>query len=163
MALTLESPESRLSEEMEKELEIRNLKETVGALRGALEKSLRQSSAIIALDRFMADRIAAKGVDRRKIHVVAPWAHENEVRPDTEGSKIFRKQHGLGDSFVVMYSGNHSPIHPLKAVNEAARILGAGPEGDRRPQPQHAGGWPPQTCPRPSDPVAPRRSCSRSA
>ena len=42
-------------------------------LRGALEKSFRQSAAIIALDRFMADRIAAKGIDRRKIHVVAPW------------------------------------------------------------------------------------------
>ena len=110
-------------------------------LRSSLENSLRQSAAIIALDRFMADRIAAKGIDRRKIHVVAPWAHENEVRPDPEGLKEFRVRHGLEDSFVVMYSGNHSPIHPLKAVIEAARNLGAGPEGDRRPQPQHAGGW----------------------
>jgi colanic acid biosynthesis glycosyl transferase WcaI len=92
-------------------------------LRKALEKSLRQSAAIIALDRFMADRIAAKGIDRRKIHVVAPWAHDKEVKPDPEGSKEFRVRHGLEGSFVVMYSGNHSPIHPLETVIEAARKL----------------------------------------
>ena len=90
-------------------------------LRKALEKSFRQSAAIIALDRFMADRIAAKGVDRRKIHVVAPWAHDREVKPDPEGSKEFRVRHGLEKSFVVMYSGNHSPCHPLGTVIEAAR------------------------------------------
>jgi glycosyltransferase involved in cell wall biosynthesis len=92
-------------------------------LRNALEKSFRQSAAIITLDRFMADRIAAKGIDRRKIHVVAPWAHEKEVKPDPEGSKEFRVRHGLDDSFVVMFSGNHSPIHPLDTVLDAARQL----------------------------------------
>jgi glycosyltransferase involved in cell wall biosynthesis len=89
-------------------------------LRSALEKSFRQSAAIIALDRFMADRIAAKGIDRGKIHVVAPWAHDKEVKPDVEGSKEFRVRHGLDDSFVVMYSGNHSPCHPLGSVVDAA-------------------------------------------
>jgi len=89
-------------------------------LRNALEKSFRQSAAIIALDRFMADRIAAKGVDRQKIHVVAPWAHDKEVRPDPEGSKEFRVRHGLEGSFIVMYSGNHSPCHPLSSVIDAA-------------------------------------------
>jgi len=59
-------------------------------LRKALEKSFQQSAAIIALDRFMADRIAAKGVDRKKIHVVAPWAHDKEVKPDQECSACWR-------------------------------------------------------------------------
>lgn len=89
-------------------------------LHNALEKSFRQSAAIIALDRFMADRIAAKGVDRRKIQVVAPWAHDREVKHDPEGSKEFRVRHGLEKSFVVMYSGNHSPCHPLSSVIDAA-------------------------------------------
>ena len=92
-------------------------------LRGQLEKSLKQSSAIIALDRFMGDRIAAKGVDRSKIHVLAPWAHENEVKLDPEGSKQFRRAHGLEGKFVVMYSGNHSPCHPLGCVVDAAMKL----------------------------------------
>ena len=89
-------------------------------LRKALEKSFQESAAIIALDRFMADRIAAKGVDRRKIHVVAPWAHDKEVKADPEGSKAFRREHGLVDAFIVMYSGNHAPIHPLGCVFDAA-------------------------------------------
>jgi glycosyltransferase involved in cell wall biosynthesis len=92
-------------------------------LRKALEKSFAQSAAIIALDRFMADRIAAKGVERGKIHVVAPWAHDKEVKPDPEGSKEFRREHGLTDAFIVMYSGNHAPIHPIKTIVEAARKL----------------------------------------
>ena len=92
-------------------------------LRTQLEKSLKQASAVIALDRFMGDRIAAKGVDRQKIHVLAPWAHENEVKTDPEGSMEFRKKHGLVDSFVVMYSGNHSPCHPLSSVVDAAMKL----------------------------------------
>ena len=89
-------------------------------LRSQLENSLTQASAIIALDRFMADRITAKGIDRKKIHVVAPWAHERQVKSDPEGSKAFRKKHGLEDSFVVMFSGNHSPCHPLGCVLDAA-------------------------------------------
>lgn len=103
-------------------------------LRKALEKSFQQSAAIIALDRFMADRIAAKGVDRRKIHVVAPWAHDKEVKPDPEGSKAFRREHGLTETFVVMYSGNHSPCHPLNAVVQVAREFNGanGAGGGRR-------------------------------
>ena len=48
MALTLDSAESRLSEEMEREHEIRNLKETVGALREALEKQKAGTASEVA-------------------------------------------------------------------------------------------------------------------
>lgn len=89
-------------------------------LRTQLVKSLKQATAVIALDRFMGDRIAAKGIDRQKIHVLAPWAHENEVKPDPDGSGEFRQKHGLEGMFVVMYSGNHSPVHPLSSVVDAA-------------------------------------------
>jgi len=48
MPLTFDSPESRLSQEMEKELEIRNLKETVAALREALEKQKAGTASEVA-------------------------------------------------------------------------------------------------------------------
>ena len=35
--------------------------------------------------------------------------------------------HGLTDKFVVMYSGNHSPCHPLDTLLAAARKLQARP------------------------------------
>ena len=92
-------------------------------LRWQLEKSLKQSAGIIALDRFMSDRIAAKGISKEKIHLIAPWAHEGQVRLDAEGSKAFRQRQGLDGKFVVMYSGNHSPCHPLDTVVGAARSL----------------------------------------
>ncbi|HSK63509.1 MAG TPA: glycosyltransferase, partial [Pyrinomonadaceae bacterium] len=35
----------------------------------------------------------------------------------------FRREHGLADRFVVMYSGNHSPCHPLDTLLAAALNL----------------------------------------
>jgi hypothetical protein len=49
------------------------------------------------------------------------------VRFDATGRKQFRAAHGLDGKFVVMYSGNHSPCHPLDTVIEAAQRLAADP------------------------------------
>ena len=85
--------------------------------------SLRRANRIIALDRFMRDRIVAKGIPPEKVAVLPPWSHDSEVRFDAAGRERFRKAHGLEDKFVVMYSGNHSPVHPLDTLLEAARRL----------------------------------------
>jgi len=82
---------------------------------------------VIALDRFMRDRIVAKGIAPEKIAVLPPWSHDSEVHYDPEGREQFRKTHGLDDKFVVMYSGNHSPCHPLDTLLEAARKLAHDP------------------------------------
>lgn len=85
--------------------------------------SLRRASRIIALDRFMKSRIEGKGIEDSKIVVLPPWSHDDAARFDVEGRKRFRKAHGLADKFVVMYSGNHSPCHPLDTLLGAARAL----------------------------------------
>jgi glycosyltransferase involved in cell wall biosynthesis len=85
--------------------------------------SLRRADTIIALDRFMRDRIVAKGIYADKIAVLPPWAHDDQVHFDAAGRARFREQHGLTDKFVVMYSGNHSPVHPLDTLLDAARRL----------------------------------------
>ena len=85
--------------------------------------SLRRASKIIALDRFMRDRIMTKGIVEKKISILPPWSHDNEVHFDPEGREQFRKAHGLDGKFVVMYSGNHSPCHPLNTLLEVARKL----------------------------------------
>jgi colanic acid biosynthesis glycosyl transferase WcaI len=85
--------------------------------------SLRQARRVIVLDRFMQERILAKGVDPATVAVVPPWSHDAEVSFDAPGREAFRSQHGLTGKFVVMYSGNHSPCHPLDTVLEAARAL----------------------------------------
>lgn len=85
--------------------------------------SLRQADKIVALDRFMRDRIVAKGIPDKKIAVIPPWSQDGDVQFDADGREEFRTKHGLQDKFVVMYSGNHSPVHPLDTLIQAADIL----------------------------------------
>lgn len=85
--------------------------------------SFRRASRIIALDRFMADRLRAKRVRSEVIHTDAPWSHDQAIQYDLAARAAFRSEHGLAGKFVVMYSGNHSPCHPLDAVLAAADQL----------------------------------------
>lgn len=89
--------------------------------------SLNQADRIIALDRFMRDRIQAKGISPAKIAVIPPWSHDSEVSFDAAGREQFRAAHGLAGKFAVMYSGNHSPVHPLDTLMQAADRLKADP------------------------------------
>jgi colanic acid biosynthesis glycosyl transferase WcaI len=85
--------------------------------------SLHRANWIIALDRFMRDRIVAKGVAPEKIAVLPPWSQDQDVQFDAAGREQFRGQHGLTGKYVVMYSGNHSPVHPLDTLMQAAEQL----------------------------------------
>ena len=87
--------------------------------------SLQQSHRIIALDRYMRDKIVAKGIPAERVAVIPPWAHDEAVHFDAAGRAKFRAAHGLEGKFVIMYSGNHSPVHPLTTLMEAARQLAA--------------------------------------
>lgn len=92
-------------------------------LQALLRYSLHHAAKIVVLDRFMRDRIAAKGVGADKIVILPPWSHDETISYDTAGRDTFRTQHGLTNKFVVMYSGNHSPCHPLDSLLEAAEKL----------------------------------------
>jgi colanic acid biosynthesis glycosyl transferase WcaI len=96
---------------------------TAQVLSAMLSHSVKRASAVVALDRFMKDRIETKGIDSEKILIVPPWAHDDHVRFDPVGREEFRKTNGLSNKFVVMYSGNHSPCHPLDTLLEAAEVL----------------------------------------
>lgn len=87
--------------------------------------SFRRADWIIALDRFMRDRIVAKKIAPEKIAVLPPWSQDDEIKFDAPGRENFRKAHGLENKFVVMYSGNHSPVHPLDTLLAAAEQLSA--------------------------------------
>jgi glycosyltransferase involved in cell wall biosynthesis len=92
-------------------------------LQAMLRYSLRKAATVIVLDRFMADRIASKGIAVSNITVLAPWSHDHVVQYDADGRERFRREHGLAGKYVVMYSGNHSPCHPLTTLLEAAHRL----------------------------------------
>lgn len=92
-------------------------------LAGLLKSSLDHADGIIALDHFMKNRIVAKGVWPELVTVLPPWAHDDRVCYDEQGREDWRREHGLAETFVVMYAGNHSPCHPLHTLMEAARQL----------------------------------------
>lgn len=85
--------------------------------------SLNQANSIIALDRFMRDRIVAKQIPCEKVAVIPPWPQDRQVVFDAAGRQAFRAANGLDGKYVIMYSGNHSPVHPLDTLMQAADQL----------------------------------------
>jgi colanic acid biosynthesis glycosyl transferase WcaI len=83
---------------------------------------LKRADKIIALDSFMQARILAKGVSRSRVVALPLWSQE--LRFDAAGRQRLRALHRIEKRFVVMYSGNHSPCHPLDSlVMAAARLV----------------------------------------
>lgn len=84
---------------------------------------------VVALDRFMAERLRAKRDIPGLLHVDPPWPHDDHIETIDHADNPFRRDHTLGDGrapgskFVVMYSGNHSPANPLDTILAAADRL----------------------------------------
>ena len=83
--------------------------------------SIRMSDRIVVLDRFMEERVRRHSPGS-SISVIPPWPLDCVVF-DRQGREKFRENHGMGGKFVIMYSGNHSPCHPLDVILEAADVL----------------------------------------
>ena len=87
---------------------------------------LRRADEVIALDRFMAERLLAKlppdGRQRlaARLTVMPPWPHDEGLEDVPHEDNPFRERHGLQDSFVVMYSGNHGYSTPVGTILQAA-------------------------------------------
>lgn len=81
---------------------------------------LRNCSLVVALDRFMADRLLARARLADKLIVLPPWPHEEHIENIDPSQNPFRQRHDLNGKFVVMYSGNHSPSNPLATLLEAS-------------------------------------------
>jgi glycosyltransferase involved in cell wall biosynthesis len=89
--------------------------------------TLHAADAVVLLDRYMEERVLAKGVAAWRVRVVPPWSMDRYAYFDPAGRAAFRERHGLKGKYVVMYSGNHSPVHPLDTLLEAAIRLKADP------------------------------------
>jgi putative colanic acid biosynthesis glycosyltransferase WcaI len=89
--------------------------------------TLHAADAVVVLDRYMEKRVLAKGVATERVWVVPPWSLDRYAYFDREGRAAFRERHGLTGKYVVMYSGNHSPVHPLDTLLETAVWFQADP------------------------------------
>ena len=81
---------------------------------------LKVSDDVIALDRFMADRLNKKRDIHEKMTILPPWPHSEHMDSVDHADNPFRKTHGLEGKFVIMYSGNHGQTTPVTTVLDAA-------------------------------------------
>jgi glycosyltransferase involved in cell wall biosynthesis len=91
-------------------------------LESANRMILKNASLVVALDRFMAQRVRNRARTRMddKLVIIPPWPHETCIEQIAHAENPFRKKYGLEGKFVVMYSGNHSPSNPLQTLLDAA-------------------------------------------
>ncbi|QOV91087.1 glycosyltransferase family 4 protein [Humisphaera borealis] len=89
---------------------------------------LKRAALVVALDRFMAQRLENRLPLSAKMLVLPPWPLEDQIHgnsadhrswPARRDENPFRQQHGLIGRFVIMYSGNHSPSNPLETLLQA--------------------------------------------
>jgi colanic acid biosynthesis glycosyl transferase WcaI len=89
---------------------------------------LRRAGNVIALDRYMSQRLNSKVDARAKTIIIPPWPHVEEAGPALDhADNPFRSQQNLEGRFVFMYSGNISPVHPVGTILEAAGRLADDP------------------------------------
>lgn len=92
-------------------------------LRACARRSYRGAERLVALDADMKARLVERyGVTAQRIEIIPPW-DPGGLSEDAGGAALFRRAYGLTDKYVVMYSGNHSPCHPLDTLLEAAARL----------------------------------------
>jgi glycosyltransferase involved in cell wall biosynthesis len=86
-------------------------------------KTLSSADAVVTLDRFMGNRLDQKVPIADKLAVMPPWPHEAHLQTVEHADNPFRKDHGLTEKFVIMYSGNISPAHPVDTLLDAAKRI----------------------------------------
>lgn len=89
---------------------------------------IRKADSIFVLDKYMSEYLIQRGAASNRIHIVPVWPVLDEIYTGERNENPFRIENGFGDRIVVMYSGNHSYIHPLDTLLAAALALKDDPD-----------------------------------
>ena len=95
------------------------------ALELAARASHRAARLGVVLSEGMASRVVAQGQRADRLRVIPNWSDSALIAPVAPQWNTFRREHGLEDRFVAMYSGNLGAGHELLPFVEAARRLEA--------------------------------------
>lgn len=89
-----------------------------------LEFTLRRAKYVVVLDQWMKKTAINHGAAESSVVVIPPWSVFKDADPGLEEAiQNFKKEHQLENKFVILYSGNHSVVHPLDTVLETAKAL----------------------------------------
>ncbi len=105
-------------------VELKRLKQplVVGALRHAVNFSLRRADHVVAIGATMRERLVAKGVRPERIDVIPNWADTAAVSPRPRENG-WRARHGLSGRFIVMHSGNVGFAQDLDTLVRATTLM----------------------------------------
>ena len=84
---------------------------------------LKRAKHIITLDHYMAERLNLKLDISNKLSIIPPWPLQAVIDEVGHNDNHFRKNNGLEDKFIIMYSGNHTFTNPVTTVLQAALTL----------------------------------------
>ena len=84
---------------------------------------IKRSSFIFALDTYMKDYLVRRGAAEKDVHVVPVWPVMEKVYEGERLANPFRIENGFAGKIVIMYSGNHSYVHPLDTLLQSALDL----------------------------------------
>jgi colanic acid biosynthesis glycosyl transferase WcaI len=85
--------------------------------------SLRAAKANIVVGELMAETLRQRGIPEDRIHVIPNWCDDEDIHPSATGGSSLRRKWGLGNYFVVGYSGNLGRVHEFDTVLAAAERL----------------------------------------
>jgi colanic acid biosynthesis glycosyl transferase WcaI len=86
-------------------------------------RSLRQAEATVVVGDGMGRTVAALGAPAARIHVIANWCNDDDIRPIPQADNPLRQAWDLGEKFVLGYSGNLGRAHEFATVLGAAERL----------------------------------------
>lgn len=83
----------------------------------------RQYDRIIVLGRDMQALIKSKtGMSTSKIVIIPNWGDPKLVSPKPRAENGFARRHGMGNSFVVQFSGNIGRTHDIETMLATAKL-----------------------------------------
>ncbi|MEM1308175.1 MAG: glycosyltransferase family 4 protein [Cyanobacteria bacterium P01_D01_bin.71] len=89
-----------------------------------LEKfAYRSATQISVIAEGFRQNLLSKGVRDSKMKIISNWVDVNFIRPLPKYKNAFRQINGLGDKFVVLYSGNIARTQGIQTVIRAAAQL----------------------------------------
>jgi len=78
---------------------------------------------VVALGPVMKERIAEQAspnFDPDKVEIIHNWEDEEFIQPRAKSDNWFSEEHGLVDTFTILYSGNIGEFHDLETLVKAA-------------------------------------------
>jgi colanic acid biosynthesis glycosyl transferase WcaI len=93
---------------------------------GVFRMTLKRSHLLIVLDRWMKEKVVAHGISPDRVTIIPPWPiqdQQNNLGLLEKSSNPLRAKYGLENKFVILYSGNHSIVHPPDTLLQAAKAM----------------------------------------